>query len=77
MKKLILIPILMLATISLGAFLVALHSHLFDVQFEQCKANLLADNNYKTIEQAFDCAENSIPMKILGTFLFKEGSILK
>ncbi len=76
MKKLILIFVLMLVTISLGAFLDALHSNIYDFRYEQCKAQLIAENNYQTQKQVLDCAENAISMKLLGTLLFREGTVL-
>lgn len=77
MKKLILISILMLATISLGAFFEAVHTNLFSYRYENCKATLIAINNYQSNQQVIDCVESSISIKILGTLLFREGTVLK
>lgn len=68
----------MLLTISLNSLLTNLHSNEYNVNYEACKAELIAQNNYNTDEQAFECTRNrSITIKILGTILFREGSVFE
>lgn len=76
MKKTILVIFLMLLTVSLNSFLIAFHSNLYEIKYDQCVKNLIADKNYQSQEQAFECVKSDISIKILGTILFSDGSIL-
>jgi len=66
-----------MSAISFNAYLESLHYNIWNVEYEACKAKLIEENNYKSSEQAFECAENNIKIKILGTILFRTGSIFK
>ncbi len=55
----------------------AKHSQVYDIEYEKCKAKLIAEENYQTLKQVFDCTRQSIKLKILGTLVFAEGSILE
>lgn len=55
----------------------AKHFQIYNIEYEKCKAKLISENNYLTQQQAFDCTEQSIKLKILGTLVFAEGSILE
>lgn len=59
------------------SFLQAAHNYRYDNVYEQCKQELIKNNNYKTQQQAFDCVKEDPYMKILGTALFREGSIFE
>ncbi len=77
MKKLFKLVFISLFTVSLGSYLTALHSNLWEQKYEICKAGLILQNNYQSNEQAFECVEQAASIKILGTLLFREGTILK
>lgn len=77
--KYLLIPFFMLATISLNSILMALHHNEYSRQYELCKASVReSTKNDYTSEQVFSCTEHStIMLRVLGTILFSEGSVLE
>jgi hypothetical protein len=77
MKKLLLYTALILATISLDHFLMGLHGNLWNASFEACKAELIAQNNWQSVDQGADCANHrTVLIRVLGTLLWSEGSYL-
>lgn len=65
-------------TIALGSYLNAVHHNAYMAGYEACKAKLIAENNWNTQEQAFACTrKSSYTLRVLGTILFSEGSILE
>lgn len=68
--------ILILITIVLNNFLEAQHHIRWEEKYEKCKAKLILENNFKNTEQAYNCVNGQLDIKILGTLLFKDGSIL-
>lgn len=77
MKYLMICLLTLIVGIPLSNLIDDIHYNAYLEAFIQCRDSLIADNNYKTSQQAFDCAESDLTVKILGTILFKEGSILK
>lgn len=67
----------MLFSASLTTFLEARHSAVFDHEYEKCKKDLIARHAYDSQETAFKCVRNSVQLQVLGTLLFREGSILE
>ena len=59
------------------SFLSSLHYNLYNKYYDECVQELIKDNNYKTQKQVFQCVKDKTPMKILGTILFREGSIFE
>lgn len=51
-------------------------SQLTGVPMFHVKRALLDAQNFKTQEQAFECVESKPAMKVLGTILWREGSVL-
>lgn len=73
MKKAIGIIMLVLFTISLHGFLLTQFSKMFDKAFDECRYELAVKKNYKTVQQAVDCAfEKSPTSYILSKFLWVE-----
>lgn len=72
MKKLLLGIIMVLGTISLNNFLLAYFNYKFNQQYEVCKQELIAVNNYKTTQQAVECGINkSVTTKALQILLWQ------
>lgn len=68
---------MILVTIFLNSFLQAQHYDRYNRYYESCRADPLAKDNFQTQEQAFACVDSKIDIKILGTLLFRENSILE
>lgn len=68
--------LIILATIILESSLRYRHSVVYDLEFKRCKNELILQDNYKSIEQAFICTKRNLELRILGTILFAEGSYL-
>jgi hypothetical protein len=67
---------LIFSSVVINSFLNSLHYTLWNRTYEQCKQELIAEKNYNTQQQAFDCVNSKMSIKILGTILFSDGSIL-
>ena len=77
MKTLLKYLLLILITVIVNGLLTGIHANLFDLRYEQCKAKLIAENNYQSTEQAITCTlDSSVTLRVLGTILFKDGSYL-
>ena len=70
-------PILILITIFLNSFLEAQHYNRYNRYYETCRADLIEQDKFLAQFQAYDCVDSKLDIKILGTLLFREGSILK
>lgn len=76
--KYLLIPLLMLVTISLGSLLNTLHINEFMSQYQACKTELdIEYDNSDQLDKIYACVRSKPMMKVLGTILFKDGSILQ
>lgn len=76
MKRLLYLTATIALTVFVGGFLEALHANLYESYYETCKQALLAQNNFKTQEQVFECVETKPAIRVLGTLLWREGSVL-
>ena len=77
MKTSILVTVGIFLGIFVSNYLKAVHENRYNVVFEACKKELIENNNYKSLEQAFQCTEKDLEIKILGTLLSSEGSIFR
>lgn len=65
------------ATIFIYGFLLTVHHNFLSNSFEQCKADLIKENDYQSVHQAMKCAKNSLPFRILATMIYEEGTFLE
>lgn len=77
MKTLLTVLFAVLLAIATNGFLTAQHANLFNIRYKACQVKLIAENNYKSNEQAFSCVKESTTLRVLGTLLFSDGSYLE